>query len=209
MPRKSPIASTKPAGAETVRERIVGGARRHFLAHGFRTVTMDDVAVELGMSKKTLYAHFSSKIELVKAVIRDKHANIGAALEAITPRAKDDFTGTLQRLLACLQEQAQEIQPAFVRDVQREAPDVFGLVQQLRQELIQLHFGRVFAAGRQRGLVRKDIAPELIIEILLGTVQAILHPAKMQELKLSPATGLMAITSLYMEGALTERGKPK
>ena len=41
--------------------RIVAAARRYFLAHGFRGVTMDDLAAELGMSKKTLYAHFSSK----------------------------------------------------------------------------------------------------------------------------------------------------
>ncbi|HTE40508.1 MAG TPA: TetR/AcrR family transcriptional regulator [Steroidobacteraceae bacterium] len=193
--------------AQIVRQRIVIGARLHFLAHGFRSVTMDDIAVELGMSKKTLYAHFRSKVELVQAVIRDKFRETNTLLNAITPNAKDDFSGTLQRLLACLQTQTHEIQPAFIRDVQREAPDVFGLVEQLRKELIQLHFGRLFAAGRERGLVRKDIAPELIIAILLGTVQAIMNPLKMLELKLTPEKGFMAITSLLMDGALTPRGR--
>ncbi|HKA32612.1 MAG TPA: helix-turn-helix domain-containing protein, partial [Candidatus Binatia bacterium] len=45
--------------------RIVAAARRHFLAHGFRHVTMDDLAAELGASKKTLYASFPSKEALI------------------------------------------------------------------------------------------------------------------------------------------------
>lgn len=67
---KSPptVVDAEAAG----RRRIVTEARRHFLAHGFRGVTMDDLAAELGMSKKTLYAHFSSKDSLLEAVIEDK-----------------------------------------------------------------------------------------------------------------------------------------
>src|SRR5690349_13753943 len=60
--RKSP----RPA-AHGVQQRIVAGARCYFFAHGFRGVTMDDLAAELGMSKKTLYVHFSSKMVLLQA----------------------------------------------------------------------------------------------------------------------------------------------
>src|SRR5687767_13934717 len=42
-------------------QRLVTVARSHFFAHGIRSVTMDDLADELGMSKKTLYAWFPSK----------------------------------------------------------------------------------------------------------------------------------------------------
>src|SRR5712671_1439824 len=170
MPQLSSQASSqKPPqlGARAVRQRIVSGARRHFLAHGFRNVTMDDVAQELGMSKKTLYAHFTSKVELLRAVIRDKFHELNATLEDITPHAKDDVVAILQSLLAVVLHHAQEIQPAFVRDIRRETPEVFQLVERLRQEAIQLHFGRVFVAGQQRGLVRKDLSARILIEILL------------------------------------------
>ena len=50
------------------RARILAAAREHFFAHGFRRVTMDDLAQELGMSKKTLYAHFPSKTALLEAM---------------------------------------------------------------------------------------------------------------------------------------------
>src|SRR5437867_6485759 len=48
------------------RQRIVDAARVHFFSHGFRSVTMDDLAQELGISKKTLYAHFPGKFDLLE-----------------------------------------------------------------------------------------------------------------------------------------------
>ena len=67
---------TEVTRASTVRselgERITAAARGHFLRHGFRAVTMDDLAAEMGVSKKTLYVHFPTKGELLKAVVLQK-----------------------------------------------------------------------------------------------------------------------------------------
>ena len=75
--------TTGPEGENAARQRIVAGARRHFFAHGFRGVTMDDLAEELGMSKKTLYAHFPSKTALLEAVIGDKLQRVEADLDRV------------------------------------------------------------------------------------------------------------------------------
>src|SRR4029077_6612408 len=65
------------------RQRIVDAARAHFFSHGFRSVTMDDLAEELGISKKTLYAHFPGKMQLLEAVLADKFAGVEAKLSEI------------------------------------------------------------------------------------------------------------------------------
>ena len=70
------------------RQAIVTGARRHFFMHGFRSVTMDDLARELAISKKTLYAHFQSKRALLEAVMADKFAGVSATLERVTHQLK-------------------------------------------------------------------------------------------------------------------------
>lgn len=184
------------------RQRIVSGARRHFLTHGFRNVTMDDVAAELGMSKKTLYAHFSAKRGLLDAVIYDKYRDISTTLEPIAAAASDDFPRALRDLLAAMQRQAQEIHPAFVRDMRREEPEAFRLVEQLRQDVIEKHFGRLFEAGRRRGLVRRDIPTRAVIEILLGAVQGLVNPTKLAELDMSPQAAFNAVTSIILEGAI-------
>ena len=81
-------------------QRIVDAARVHFFNHGFRSVTMDDLAEELGISKKTLYAHFPGKFDLLEAVLADKLAGVEAKLKEVTRAHRHDFPATLQALLA-------------------------------------------------------------------------------------------------------------
>jgi len=183
-------------------QRIIMAARRHYLAHGFRRVTMDDLAEELAMSKKTLYACFTSKAALLKAVLLDKFDEIEADLRRIASDSTD-VQASLHRLLACIQRHTEEIQPPFVRDIQRKAPEMFQLVERRRREIILRHFGRLFELGRRDGIIRKDIPTRLIVEILLGATQAILNPPKMAELDLTPKTGFTAIITVILQGALT------
>jgi AcrR family transcriptional regulator len=188
-------------------QRIVTTARAHFFAHGFRRVTMDDLAEELGMSKKTLYASFPSKAALLQAVLMDKFRNVEADLDAIMAQRSDDTLTELQRFLACMQQHTEEIQPPFVRDIRREAPELFQVIEKRRREMIQRYFGKIFAEGRKAGLVRKDIPVKLIIEILLGAVQAIMNPPKMDELGLDPKTGYSSIVSVILDGVILKKGR--
>src|SRR6478609_816867 len=138
--RNSPskaAAKVATASGEAVQRRIVAGARRYFFSHGFRGVTMDDLAAELGMSKKTLYAHFDTKMDLLRAVMCDKMSAVEADLERALTEGADDFSTHLQALLSCMRKHTEEIGESYVRDVRREAPELFAVVQKRRRELIQ------------------------------------------------------------------------
>ena len=52
-----------------MKETVLKKSLELFIRNGFKTVTMDDIAKELGISKKTIYLHFSAKDELVKATV--------------------------------------------------------------------------------------------------------------------------------------------
>ena len=202
-------ADARTTRTATPQARIVAGARRHFFAHGFRRVTMDELASELGMSKKTLYVSFPGKLDLLRAVIADKAAELGSDLEQITSEKGMDFPARLARLLQCVQKHIGEIQPAFVRDVRREAPEVFEMIEKARRELIQRHFGRLFDQGRKAGLVRKDIPVHMIIEVLLGAVTSVVNPQKVEALGITPKTALLTVMSVVLEGALTRKATSK
>jgi hypothetical protein len=110
-------------------------------------------------------------------------------------------------MLTCMQRHAEEIQPPFVRDMRRAAPDLFKIVETRRAALIQRYFGKLFSDGRQTGMVRKDLPPQLAIEILLGAVQAIVNPPKLAELGLTPQATFPAIISVILNGVLTATGR--
>ena len=66
-----------------MREKITHKAAEMFLTLGFKSVTMDDIANELGMSKKTIYVHFKNKIKLVEAVTFEVFEGICEGIDGI------------------------------------------------------------------------------------------------------------------------------
>jgi AcrR family transcriptional regulator len=168
---------------------------------------MDHLAEELGISKKTLYAHFPGKIDLLEAVLADKFAGVEATLKEVTRAHRHDFPAALQELLAGTHRELDEIKPPFVRDMRQKAPEVFKLVERRRAALIQRYFGKFFVEGQQAGMVRKDVPAKLIIEILLAMVQSIMNPPKMEELGMMPKEGFTGILKIVLEGALTSKGR--
>jgi len=203
---KSPSPDDMPPDSPTA-QKIITAARHYFFTHGLRTVTMDDLARELGMSKKTLYCNFPGKETLLRAVLLDKFRSIDRDLDRASAEFPTDVLAGLQRLLACVQSHTEEIQAPFVRDLRREAPETFQLVQNRRRDVIQRHFGKLFNEGRRAGIIRKDIPTRLMIEILLGATEAIMHPSKMGELELTPKAGFVAIITVILEGVLTAKGR--
>jgi len=204
MPNRKPKPQ-EPSLDQAAARRVVAVARRQFLAHGFRSVSMDDLAAELGMSKKTLYLAFPSKTALIEAVLKDKFREVEADLGQLAKGQAVDVEIVLHQLLDCVQRHTAEIQPAFVRDIGRETPELFQMVQQKRRELIRRHFGGLFEDGKKGGVIRSDIPTHLIIEILLGAVQSIMNPTKLVELGLTVEQGYSSIIRLVLEGALQRR----
>ncbi len=194
---------------DPVAQRIVAAARVHFFSHGFRSVTMDDLAGELGISKKTLYACFPGKIDLLQAVLADKFAAVEATLKQVARVHRRDFPATLHELLTGAQRELDEIKPPFVRDMRQKAPQVFKVVERRRAALIERYFGKLFVEGQRAGMVRKDVPAKLIIEMLLAMVQSIMNPLKMEELGLAPREGFAGILKIVLEGALTTKARRK
>lgn len=66
-----------------MKDQILEKATDMFLTHGFKSVTMDDIASEMGISKKTIYQHFSNKDTLVKATTTNLFEKISCGIDEI------------------------------------------------------------------------------------------------------------------------------
>lgn len=195
-----------PSPTDPVAQRIVAAARGHFFQHGFRHVSMDDLAAEMGMSKKTLYVHFRSKRALLEQVIAQKLGALEADLDAIQSGTPGDFEETLHRLLGCMQGHSREITPTFVRDVAKEDPSLFEMIRARRREVLGRTFGRILRVGQEAGAVRRDLSAEQQVQFLLGMVDALANPENMAAMGSSPSDYLKLILSVFLHGVMTEKG---
>jgi AcrR family transcriptional regulator len=186
-------------------QRILQEARTHFFAHGFRGVTLDDLAAALHISKKTVYTHFAGKSALVAAVLNDKLRRVEEDLDEVMSNRGEDFAGHLEALLTTLRGHMAEIQPPFVRDIRRESPELFAQIQDRRRRLIHGTFGKLLEEGRKVGSVRRDIPVKVLVEMLVGAVDAVVNPPMVEELGLTPKSAFGHIIDVFLNGALVNK----
>ena len=187
-------------------ERIVATAERIFFAGGFSRVLMDDLARELGMSKKTLYSHFTSKEELLRAVLVRRTGEVERGLEAIVS-VKESFPLKLGHLARFLQGKLADVSPIFLEDIRRYAPECFQVVEAFRARAIPRYFGRLFEEGIRSGHVRRQVHRDLLIRMLVLSVQGIIRPETVEELHLRPREALEHILAILFDGILTPTGR--
>ncbi len=199
---------TSPSVApDPVAHRILSSARHHFMAHGFKNVTMDDLASEMGMSKKTLYAHFPSKAALVKSVLTQKLDEAENELGSILAEKSGDFVEALHQLTVHLQKHSGEAQPVFVRDLSREEPALAEYLVLRRRKIVEKTFVKLLACGRDAGHIRDDIPIEFLVEVLLAVLETIAVPKHLASRDLSVTECLNRILSTFLNGVLTEKGR--
>jgi AcrR family transcriptional regulator len=163
---------------------------------------MDDLARDLGMSKKTLYRHFSHKEALLEAIL-DGLADSVAALFA--PRPEDPAPSVpshLRTVIAGISERLAAIQPAFLLSLKRFAPRQFERLDQLRRRNLEHHLIPLLEAGQRRGEIRRDLDPAFAVEILVQTLHGLLDPDVLHRLERTPAQAVSGAVDLVLRGLL-------
>ncbi len=204
-PGFAPAVRMEPV--DPVRARILKAAEDQFLTNGFSTVTMEDMAVGLGMSKKTMYRHFRSKEQLVKMMLLSRLNRIHRHLEGIHSDPTLDVVTRMKQILEFLTLRLGEVKQPFFRDLQRHAPEILKLVDNYRMRAIPAIFGKVFEEGQRMGLMREDMPKELVIEMLRVCVQNIINPEVLTRLDLPLRKAFEMILDMLFNGIMTADGK--
>jgi AcrR family transcriptional regulator len=139
-----------------------------FLRFGVKSVTMDDVAADLGISKKTLYQHVESKDALVKKVLehhisREK----STCLQTIsaTPNAIEEIFLIMDRN----SQELTQIKTNVVNDLRKYHKDAWELVQKFQFDFVYKVVRDNLVRGREEGLYRDDFDVDIIARLHLAT----------------------------------------
>jgi AcrR family transcriptional regulator len=189
-------------------KRIIEAASDRFMDAGFYKVTMDEIASDLRMSKKTVYKSFPSKETLLKAIVHTFMRNVEAEVQAIVSSDKP-IEEKLTALLAFVGKQVRRFSRPFMMDVQRFAPALWKEVEIFRRERVLSQLQRMFQQAKKEGVFRKDLDPDLFFLVLTTTIQGIMNPQVLSQQPFSAEEAFKGIFRILYEGAFTQEARER
>jgi len=139
-----------------VEERIIEGAEELFLKGGIKSVTMDDIARHLGVSKKTLYLHFQDKNDLVIGLVKKKLKEDEDQMADIISRSGNVIEEMIN-MMKCSEEIFSRINPIVIHDMQKYHPQAWKEFQNFKADVLVRTMEELLTKGIDQGYIRPDI----------------------------------------------------
>jgi AcrR family transcriptional regulator len=195
---------------DNLRERILEKAKEKFSRYGYSQVKTDDLASELGISKRTLYEYFNSKESILGEVIDSEFKYIHDNISRIVSRAEDenvDFVQILKELWNAMSETSCTFTREFFDNLSKYAPIYYNNIEQFRIDEIKTNFTKLYSAGIKKGYIRQDIDKDVFYLIFHYSLNNILMPEVLSDLPLTTKQAVENIVEVLLTGSLTEKGR--
>ena len=188
-----------------MKEALLEKATDLFLTHGFKTVTMDQLAGEMGMSKKTIYTFFNNKSELVDACTNQLFDFISCRVDHICTLGKNPIEEMYEmKRYVMVHLKDERSSPQY--QLQKYYPKTFKVLQERQFNMMQNCILKNLQKGISEGIYRENLDPDFIVRIYFSGVNAI------KNVDLFPASlnGMVEIMDHYLEyhlrGIVSARG---
>ena len=189
------------------RTQIIKTAGEMFFRLGIRSVSIDDICHELGMSKKTFYVYFESKDALVAQLL---HANVEYISQKMEDLAKlHDFRQLVSKFLKRQEAEKNDVRrvPQLVYDLKKYYPRQFADFQHECFQTQKEYIKRYLEQGREEGYVRANLNIELT-----ATLFAKIHSDAIRDFEQIEAHGHNmhqlghTAMEIFVRGVLSEKG---
>ncbi|MBR9915230.1 MAG: TetR/AcrR family transcriptional regulator [Algicola sp.] len=147
-----------------MREKILHKSAELFLTLGFKSVTMDDIASEMGISKKTIYVHFPNKTKLVEATTMHMFETISCGIDCICELKKNPIQEIFE-IKQFVMEHLKNEKSSPQYQLQKYYPKIFATLKSKQYEVMQGCVIENLKRGLEQGLYRKSINIEFVSKI--------------------------------------------
>jgi TetR/AcrR family transcriptional regulator, cholesterol catabolism regulator len=145
-----------------IRTKVKEAAIEKFVKYGYRRVTTDEIAKEVGISKRTLYEHFENKEEIIKSLIIDEMNNIKNQVEGICDDPEKNIIQKLVALFTVPRKVSDRKNIDLFKDIKNDVPEIIDIMKKY-ELILQRRMGVLFKEGQDAGYIRKDINPAIIL----------------------------------------------
>jgi len=176
-----------------------------YMRYGIKSVTMDDVARELGMSKKTLYQYFADKSELVEAVINQEMQNGTAIVEELLTAKVDAITEMLH-IHQFMDKMARRHSHVTDYDLKKYYPAVYAQLLKFKREKTYTIWKNNMEKGKSEGLYRSEVNVEIIAKTNLLRSESSMDTCIFSSEELMSKDFFMEIFIYHIRGIATQAG---
>ena len=148
--------------------KIIEKAEELFLRYGLKSVSMDDIARKLGISKKTLYQYVDNKADLISKIIM-AHVEEEKAMMEEAKKNSSDAIEEMLRVARYIVQQLRKFSPALLYDLQKYYDNIWQLLQRLHLEHAYQHIKENIERGQRQSVYRQDVDAEIIAKIYVNS----------------------------------------
>ncbi len=157
-----------------VKEYIISESDKLFCQYGLKSVTMDDIAKQLGMSKKTIYSHFSDKNEIVNIVIEIK-LNTQKCIILDSIDLAENAVHEVSFAVANMKELLSNLNPVLFYDLQKYHPEAWMYFKDFREKHLFKTIHDNLKRGIGEGYYRKDLKTDILTQMRLEQMDLIFN----------------------------------
>ncbi len=136
---------------------------------GIRQVTMDDLATQLGISKKTIYQYYKDKDDLVKAVVGFELKNHQQLCQQCEANA-DNAVHEMFLMMETMKEMAKTMNPGSMMELEKYFPSAFDIIKNHKDEFFLSLIKQNLIKGMEQGYYRSDLEVDILSRFRLETI---------------------------------------
>ena len=188
------------------KERILSSARDLFQRYGIRSITMDDIAHHLGISKKTIYQHFSDKDDIVTLSMRHYISVERDAILDLKRQSKDALE-LLIRIHHYLQKNLTHTTSALLFDLQKYHSKAWEMLNEFKYGFVADFVKSNLEKGIEEGYFRDDINVEIVTKIRLEEIMLAHNDSVFPRDQFSAGEVSSSILEHFIFAITNDRGK--
>ncbi|MBL7851897.1 MAG: TetR/AcrR family transcriptional regulator [Cyclobacteriaceae bacterium] len=189
-----------------IKERILRGAQELFMKYGVRSVSMDDIARHLSVSKKTLYQYFADKDEIVTMVAEFHLRHEQQQYETLRSSAENAID-ELVKISTCIKRDLQKMNPSLLFDLQKYHPKAWNVWLGHKQQYMGQSIIRNLKQGIAEGFFRPEINTDILAASRLELIQITFNEEVFPSEKYNLAEVNHQIFEHFVYGVLTDKGR--
>ena len=187
-------------------QSILDHVSRLYHKYGIKSITMDDVARNLGISKKTLYEYFRDKKDLVSHVLESEINQRCLIFNALEHR-KLNAIEELFEIYSLIKNQIQEYNPSMDYDIRKYYPELYSHIRSVRRKMMFENSHNNMIKGRKEGLYRKNLNVELIAKLHLFRIENLYNSDLFTSEDLNSFDTFHELFVYHLQGIMSEKGR--